>query len=85
MSDDLGKEVGEILHYYGHIQVAVVRLSDTLKTGDKIRIKGHTTDFEQEIRSMQVDHNQIETAEKGQEIGMKLNEKVREQDKVYKV
>ena len=85
MSEDLGKEVGEILHYYGHIQVAVVRLSDTLKNGDKIRIKGHTTDFEQEIGSMQIEHNQIETAEKGQEIGLKVNEKVREHDKVYKV
>ena len=85
MSDDLGKEIGEVLHYYGHIQVAVVRLSDALKTGDKIKIKGHTTNFEQNVGSMQVDHNQIETAEKGQEIGMKVNDKVREADKVYKV
>ena len=85
MSDELGNEVGEILHYYGHIQVAVVRLSDALKTGEKIRVKGHTTNFEQEVGSMQVDHNQIEAAEKGQEIGMKVNDKVREQDKVYKV
>lgn len=85
MSDELGKEIGEILHYYSHIQVAVIRLSDAMKTGEKIRIKGHTTNFEQEVGSMQVDHNQIETAEKGQEIGMKVNDKVREQDKVYKV
>jgi len=85
MSDELGKEVGVILHYYNHIQVAVVRLSDTLKKGDRIRIKGHTTDFEQDVTSMQIEHNTIETAEKGQEIGMKVNDKVREQDKVYKV
>ena len=85
MSEEPENEVGEILHYYGHIQVAVVRLSDALKSGEKIRIKGHTTDFEQDIGSMQVDHNQIESAEKGQEIGMKVNDKVRELDKVYKV
>ncbi len=85
MSDELGKEVGVILHYYNHIQVAVVRLSDTLKKGDRIRIKGHTTDFEQDVTSMQIEHNTIETAEKGQEIGMKVNDKVREQDKVYKI
>ena len=85
MSDELGKEVGVILHYYNHIQVAVVRLLDTLKKGDRIRIKGHTTDFEQDVTSMQIEHNTIETAEKGQEIGMKVNDKVREQDKVYKI
>ena len=85
MSEEPENEVGEILHYYGHIQVAVVRLSDALKSGENIRIKGHTTDFEQDIGSMQVDHNQIESAEKGQEIGMKVNDKVRELDKVYKV
>lgn len=79
------KEIGEILHYYGHIQVAVIKLSDALNTGEKIRIKGHTTDFEQEVGSIQVDHNQIEKADKGQEVGMKVKDKVREQDKVYRV
>jgi len=78
------KEVGEITHYYGHIQVAVVKVKDTLNKGDKVNIKGHTTDFEQKISSMQVDHKEIETAKKGQEIGMKVKETVRKGDKLFK-
>lgn len=85
MSNELGKEVGIITHYYSHLQVAVVKLSDSLKTGDKIRIKGHTTDFEQDIKSMQVEHNQLNTAEKGQEIGLKVSDTVREHDLVYRL
>ncbi len=80
----MGKEVGEITHYFSHINVAVVKLSDTLNTGDKVRIKGHTTDFEQVIDSMQVDHAKVEKAEKGKEIGMKVKERVREGDKLFK-
>ena len=49
---ELGKEIGKIIHYYSHINVAVVKLSDNLKVGDKIRVKGHTTDFEQAIESI---------------------------------
>jgi len=84
LADDMGKEVGEITHYFSHINVAVVKLSDTLNTGDKVRIKGHTTDFEQVIDSMQVDHAKVEKAEKGKEIGMKVKERVREGDKLFK-
>lgn len=78
------KEVGEITHYYGHINVAVVKVKDTLNKGDKVNIKGHTTDFEQEIESMQIDHKEIETAKKSQEIGMKVKDAVRKGDKLFK-
>ena len=78
------KEVGEITHYYGHIQVAVVKVKETLNKGDKVNIKGHTTEFEQEIESMQIDHDEIETAKKGQEIGMKVKDIVRQGDKLFK-
>jgi putative protease len=81
----VGKEIGKISHYYTNIGVGVVELSDTLKVGDKIRIKGATTDFEQTIDSMQIEHNKIEEAKAGQSIGLKVKDHVRQHDVVYKV
>ncbi len=81
----LGKEIGKVVHYYTKLGVAVIELSDTLKTGDKIRIKGATSDFEQPVESMQIEHENIEEAKAGQSIGMKVKEHVREHDNVYKV
>ena len=83
--ENLGREVGKITHYFGNIGVAVVELTDTLKLGDKIRVKGATTDFEQEVESMQIEHKDVEKAEKGQAVGLKVKEKVRDNDKVYVV
>lgn len=79
------KLVGKISHFYDKIQVAVVELSAILKVGDKIHVKGTTTDFEQTVDSMQEEHENIQTAKKGQAVGMKVGEKVRVGDKVYKV
>jgi putative protease len=80
-----GKLVGEITHYFSKIGVAVVELSDTLKVGDTIRIAGGNTDFTQQVESMEVEHQKVEVAKKGESIGMKVNEKVREGYKVYKI
>ena len=77
------KEIGEVTHFYSHINVAVVKLSGKVKKGDKIKIKGHTTSLEQKIESMQMDHKDITGAKKGQEIGLKVKDRVREQDKVF--
>jgi len=78
-----GKEVGRITHYFDKIGVAVVELNGNLKVGDKIKIKGATTDFEQEVESMQVEHESVKEAKKGQAIGLKVNEKVRINDRIY--
>ena len=80
-----GKEIGKVTHFYTHLSVAVVELSGTLKIGDKIRIKGATSDFEQTIDSMQIEHDKIEEAKKGQSIGLKVKEHVRQHDVVYKI
>ncbi len=81
-----GKLIGKITHYFGNIEVAVIELSDTLKTGDDIRIVGgEDTDFTQTVGSMEMEHEKVETAKKGQSIGLKVSEKVREGYKVYKV
>ena len=79
------KRVGKVLHYYSNISVAVVELEDTLKVGDKISIEGHTTNFEQEVESMQINKQPIEEATAGQQIGLKVKDKVRENDIVYKI
>lgn len=78
-------EVGKVTHYFGHAKAAVVLLSDALRVGDRIHIKGSTTDFEQEVRSMEIEHGKLQEAKAGQEVGLEVNERVREHDIVYKV
>lgn len=80
-----GKLIGKISHYFGNIGVGVVELSDTLKVGDTIRIVGGETDFEQTVDSMEVDHKKVDKAKKGDGIGLKISQKVREGYKVYKI
>jgi translation elongation factor EF-1alpha len=77
--------VGEITHYYGRIAVAAVRLLDRLKVGDHIVILGRTSDFEQEVTSMEIEHQPILEALPGQEIGLKVIDRVRVGDRLYLV
>jgi len=79
------KEIGKIGHFYGKISVAVVDLTDTLKVGDKILIEGPTTSVEQVVDSMQIEHENIDVAKKGQSIGLKIAGSVREKDTVFKI
>ncbi|MDD5606402.1 MAG: hypothetical protein PHN37_00855 [Candidatus Pacebacteria bacterium] len=79
------KIIGEITHYFPKPGVAVIKLKDTLTVGQEIRITGgQDTDFVQKVSSMELDFKKIEKAKKGQEIGLKVKEKVREGYKVYK-
>jgi len=80
-----GKLVGKIIHYFGNIGVAVIELSDTLKVGDTIRIIGGETDFTQTVESMEMEHKKVEEAKAGDSIGLKIDQKVREDYKVYKI
>jgi len=77
------KLIGKITHYFGKISVAIVELSSVLKVGDRIHVKGHSTDFEQDVSSIQIEHENVEKAKKGDAIGIKVDEKVREGDEVY--
>ena len=77
------KLIGKITHYFGKISVAIVELSRVLKVGDKVHIKGHSTDFEQDISSIQIEHEDVKKAKKGDAVGIKVDEKVREGDEVY--
>jgi len=77
------KEVGKVTHYYTKIGVAVIELTDTLKAGQTIHIKGATTDFTQNAESMQIEHETVPEAKKGESIGMKVKDHVREHDQVF--
>ena len=81
-----GKLIGKVVHYFGHIEVAVIKLSGPLAQGDNIKITGgENTDFDQAVDSMEIDHKTLKKAKKGQEVGMKVKEKVREGYKVLKL
>lgn len=77
------KKIGKITRYFHKIGVAAIMLEDSLKVGDKISIEGSTTSFEQEISSMQVDRADIQEGKAGQEIAIKVKDRVREKDEVY--
>jgi|TARA_B100000315_G_scaffold193550_1_gene184075 putative protease len=81
MADE--KEIGKVSSYFGHANVAAIKLSGSLKAGDKIHIKGHTTDFEQKVASMQVEKEAVKSAKKGDHVGVKVSERVRPGDTVF--
>jgi len=78
------KPIGEITHYYGGIGVAIVKFNKEVEAGEEVHFKGAHTDFTQTIDSMQYDHKDIKSAKKGQEVGIKVKEKVHEGDEVFK-
>lgn len=78
------KEIGRVKHYFGHVGVAVIELTDGLKVGDKIHIKGAHDDIAQDVSSMQIEHADVPEAKAGDLVGVKVPQKVHEHDKVYK-
>ena len=78
-------KVGTVTHFYDKIGVAVINVLSPLKIGDRIKISGHDKEFEQEITSMQVEHQNIQAAKKGNDVGIKMDQPVKDGDEVYKV
>jgi putative protease len=79
------EKVGTVSHYYTHLGVAAVVLEGALGVGDTIHIKGHTSDFTQRVDSMQIEHQNVDKANKGDSIGISVAEHARVHDTVYKV
>ena len=77
--------VGKVTHYFGNAQVAVIELTKTIKVGDRLHVKGATDDFTFEVSSMQIEHEQVQEAKKGQSIGVKVPEKAHEGSDVLRV
>ena len=81
-----GEEIGQVVGYFAVPSVAIVKMTQgTLKVGDKIWIRGHTTDLIETIASMQVDHQPVSEAKEGTEVGIKIPGKARRHDRVYKI
>jgi putative protease len=80
------EKIGFVSNYFSKISVAAIEITDgTLSVGDKILFLGHTTEFGSTVHSMQIEHKSVTEAKKGDSVGVKVSEKVREGDKVYKV
>ena len=78
-------QIGKVIHYFGNIFVAVIRLNDALKVGDSIKIEGATTDIDQTVESIQVNKVELREAKSGDEVGIKVIDKVRAGDRVYRL
>ena len=77
--------IGQISHYYDRIRVMVLSLTDKLNVGDKVHILGHTTDFVQEVTSMEIEHKKVSSVSPGDEVALKVKEPVMEGDVIYKI
>lgn len=80
-----GKTVGVITHFFPNVRAAIIKVSAAIKLGDKLHFYGETTDFKITVKSMQMNRAPIETAKRGQEIGIQVPDKVREGDQVFKI
>lgn len=77
------KVIGKVEHYFDKINVVTTTIKNPLKVGDIMHIKGHTTDFIQTVNSIQIEHNTVQSAKKGDGIGIKVNQLVRDHDIIY--
>lgn len=84
-SKNAEKEIGRVSSYFKKVEVAAIELSDKLKVGDTIAIRGSTTDFEQKVGSMQIEGKNIKEAKKGDHVGIKVSDRVRPNDRVFLV
>ena len=80
-----GKEIGTVSDYFAKIEVAAIKLNGGLKVGDKIQFKGTTSDFKQTVKSMQINRKSVEKAKAKDEVGIKVSDRVRRNDKVFLV
>lgn len=80
------EKIGFVSNYFSKISVAAIEITNgTLSVGDTLHFLGHTTDFESRVNSMQIEHKSVTEAKKGDSVGVKVSEKARRGDKVYKI
>ena len=81
---DPATSIGRVSHYFSHLSVAAVELSEPLAVGDRIHIRGHTTDLVQDVESMEVEHAAVENANAGDDIALKVDDHVRDHDLIFR-
>ena len=81
---DTQDAIGQVMHYYGHLSVAVVSLKEPLAVGEKIHIRGHTTDLVQEVGSIEIEHAGVDQAGPGDDAALKVDGHVREHDSIFR-
>ncbi|HLC06073.1 MAG TPA: hypothetical protein VJK02_23800 [Anaerolineales bacterium] len=84
MAVEKDKRIGVVTHFYNKIQVAVVRLTDKVAQGDRVRFQGENTDFQQEVTSLQIEHAPVDEASAGMEVALKVEGRVRQGDGLYR-
>ncbi|MCQ3939133.1 MAG: hypothetical protein DPW18_19120 [Chloroflexi bacterium] len=80
-----GVQIGQVTHYFDHLNVAVLSLTESLRVGDTVHILGHSTDFRQEVTSLQVEHQPVNEVKPGDDVAMKVVQRVHVHDKVFKL
>lgn len=80
-----GTQIGTVTHFFDHISVAVLTLTEPLRVGDTVHILGHSTDFKQEITSMQIEHKEVPEAKPGDDVAVKVTQRAHPHDKVFKL
>ncbi|HEY5903108.1 MAG TPA: hypothetical protein VIU39_11180, partial [Anaerolineales bacterium] len=80
-----GVQVGQVTHYFDHLSVASITLIEPLHVGDTIHVLGHSTDFKQEVTSLQIEHESVTEAKPGDDVALKVTQKVHPNDKVFKI
>lgn len=76
--------IGTVTHWYAHLSVAAIRLTAPLAVGDRIHVRGHTTDFEETVGSMEIDHRKVERAGPGDDVALAVEGHVREHDLIFR-
>ncbi|MBI4677360.1 MAG: hypothetical protein HY748_07230 [Elusimicrobia bacterium] len=79
------KEIGKFTHYFAHVSVGVIALTDGLKVGDTIHVKGVHDDFTQKVESIEIEHKSVPEGKPGEAVGVKVAAKVHPHDRVFKV
>jgi len=77
--------IGKVAHYFDHISVAVLELTEKIRVGDAVHFLGHSTDFKQEVNSLQIEHHNVNEAKQGEEVALKVSQKVHPNDAVFKI
>ncbi len=78
------KRVGTVTHYFDHLNVAVLSLTDAIRLGDTLHFQGHSTDFNQEVTSLQIEHKPVDAAKPGEDVAIKVTQRVHPNDAILK-